>query len=84
MSFGNVSVHYPSDAMDLAAQSIRLSATVALQGVIVAAPVYAATGSRWKAMGIATASVSFKSTLCGQCDSMHCSKLGTDGVMAEH
>lgn len=29
-----------------------------LQGVIVAAPVYAATGSRWKAMGIATASVS--------------------------
>lgn len=28
------------------------------QGVIVAAPVYAATGSRWKAMGIATASVS--------------------------
>lgn len=30
---------------------------VILQGVIVAAPVYAATGSRWKAMGIATASV---------------------------
>lgn len=29
-----------------------------MQGVIVAAPVYAATGSRWKAMGIATASVS--------------------------
>ena len=27
------------------------------QGVIVAAPVYAATGSRWKAMGIAVASV---------------------------
>jgi len=26
------------------------------EGVIVAAPVYAATGSRWKAMGIATAS----------------------------
>ncbi len=28
-----------------------------MQGVIVAAPVYAATGSRWKAMGIAVASV---------------------------
>ena len=28
-----------------------------LQGVIVAAPVYAATASRWKAMGIALASV---------------------------
>ena len=27
------------------------------EGVIVAAPVYAATGSRWKAMGIAVASV---------------------------
>ena len=26
------------------------------EGVIVAAPVYAATGSRWKAIGIATAS----------------------------
>lgn len=28
-----------------------------VQGVIVAAPVFAATGSRWKAMGIAIASV---------------------------
>ena len=28
-----------------------------VQGVIVAAPVFAATGSRWKAMGIAVASV---------------------------
>lgn len=27
-----------------------------LQGVIVAAPMYAATGSRWKAVGLATAS----------------------------
>lgn len=27
-----------------------------LQGVIVAAPMYAATGSRWKALGLATAS----------------------------
>ena len=27
-----------------------------MQGVIVAAPMYAATGSRWKAMGLATAS----------------------------
>ena len=27
------------------------------QGVIVAAPVFAATGSRWKAMGVAVASV---------------------------
>ena len=27
------------------------------EGVIVAAPVFAATGSRWKAMGIAVASV---------------------------
>ena len=27
-----------------------------VQGVIVAAPIYAATGSRWKAVGLATAS----------------------------
>ena len=38
------------------------------QGVIVAAPVYAATGSRWKAMGIAVASVrplrGFRCVIC--------------------
>lgn len=33
-----------------------------LQGVIVAAPVYAATGSRWKAMGTALASVRLERT----------------------
>lgn len=33
------------------------AAVLVVQGVIVAAPVYAATGSRWRAMGIAVASV---------------------------
>jgi zinc transporter ZupT len=28
------------------------------EGIIIAAPIYAATGSRWKAMALATASVS--------------------------
>lgn len=27
------------------------------EGIIIAAPIYAATGSRWKALGLATASV---------------------------
>lgn len=37
--------------------SLRGYRGLCLQGVIVAAPVYAATGSRWRAMGIAVASV---------------------------
>ena len=36
----------------------RLTQLHLMQGVIVAAPVYAATGSRWKALGISVASVS--------------------------
>ena len=36
---------------------IRMTHVSRVQGVIVAAPVFAATGSRWKAMGIAIASV---------------------------
>ena len=38
--------------------TVNLETLWRLQGVIVAAPVYAATGSRWKALGISIASVS--------------------------